>query len=117
MLDVCISHAANDVFYDKDDRRYIDLFIAHGTAWLGHCNPEVTVAVMEQMTKIWMTGVLETPIRAEARGLIESFFPASHQVVALYSTGMESAEFALRLARVATGKPGVVGFERGMHGK
>lgn len=112
-----IARAANDLIFDEDGRRYIDLFTSHGTAWLGHVNPAVIAAVAAQLDKVWMTGVIETSIRAEARQLINSFFPPTHEVVALYSTGMEAAEFALRLARVTTGKAGVIGFAGGMHGK
>ena len=112
-----IARAANDLIFDEEGRRYIDLFVSVGTAWLGHCHPAVTAAVAEQLGRVWMTGTLETAARAEARALLGSFFPATHEAVALYSTGMEAAEFALRLARVATGRTEVVGFERGMHGK
>src|SRR5262245_27701705 len=112
-----IVRAANDVFFDEDGRRYIDLFASHGTAWLGHCHPEITAAVADQLGRVWMTGTLETPSRVEARALLGTFFPPTHEAVALYSTGTEAAEFALRLARVATGKAGVIGFERSMHGK
>lgn len=66
---------------------------------------------------MWLTGAVETPVLAEARAAIESFFPPSHGLAALYSTGMEAAEFALRLARVATGRRAVVGFARSTHGK
>lgn len=49
--------------------------------------------------------------------MIDGFFPASQGLCALCSTGMEAAEFALRLARVVTSRCGVVGFSRCMHGK
>ncbi len=112
-----IVRAANDLIFDEDGRRYIDLFTSHGTAWLGHVHPAVVAAVTAQLEDVWMTGVIETPVRAEARRLINSFFPDTHELAALYSTGMEAAEFVLRLARVSTGKNGVVGFASGMHGK
>jgi acetylornithine/succinyldiaminopimelate/putrescine aminotransferase len=112
-----IVRAVNDLIFDEDGRSYIDLFTSHGTAWLGHVHPAVVAAVTAQMEKVWMTGVIETHVRAEARKLVNSFFPSTHELVALYSTGMEAAEFVLRLARVTTGKNDVVGFAGGMHGK
>jgi acetylornithine/succinyldiaminopimelate/putrescine aminotransferase len=112
-----IARAERDILIDEDGRRYIDLFNAFGTVWLGHGDEAVTSAVTAQLGKVWATGALETSALAEARGLIESFFPDSHGLAGLYSTGMEAAEFALRMARVATGRNGVVGFERDMHGK
>lgn len=112
-----IEKAENDLVYDEQGRSYIDLFTAHGATWLGHANPRVTRAIVEQMGKVWLTGGLETAVHAEARSLVEGFFPPSHRLAALYSTGMEAAEFAIRVARVTTGRTGVVGFENSMHGK
>jgi acetylornithine/succinyldiaminopimelate/putrescine aminotransferase len=112
-----ITRATNDLLFDEAGRAYIDLFTAHGTVWLGHAHPVITAAVTRQLGQVWLTGAIETPVLAEARALVDSFFPPSHRLVALYSTGMEAAEFALRLARVATGKTGALGFERSMHGK
>lgn len=112
-----ITRAKNDLLFDVDGRRYIDLFSAHGTTWLGHANRDITAAVIRQLKKVWITGGLETVVAAEAKEVVESFFPPSHELAALYSTGMEAAEFALRVARVVTRKNGVVGFERNTHGK
>lgn len=112
-----IARAANDLLFDAGGRALIDLFTAHGTTWLGHCNPAVVTAISDQLTRVWATGGLETEIRARARAAIESFFPETHELACVYSTGMEAGEFALRLARVAAGKIGALGFERAMHGK
>jgi len=112
-----IAKAENDTLFAGDGRTYIDLFSGHGVTWLGHCNKDVAAAVAEQLSSVWITGGLATGVQAEATALVESFFPSSHVLCALYSTGMESAEFSLRIARVATKKIGVVGFERSMHGK
>jgi acetylornithine/succinyldiaminopimelate/putrescine aminotransferase len=107
----------NDVLYMEDGHRCIDLFSGHGSVWLGHGNREIVERVGEQLKGAWNTGGLPTVAGADAAELIESFFPGSHYAAALYSTGMEAAEFAIRVARVATGRVGVVGFEGSMHGK
>jgi 4-aminobutyrate aminotransferase/(S)-3-amino-2-methylpropionate transaminase len=112
-----IIRAENDLLFDEDGRRYIDLFSAHGTTWLGHANRDITAAVIQQLQRVWITGGLETAVAAEAKELVESFFPPSHRLATLYSTGMEAAEFALRVARVITHKNGAAGFERSTHGK
>jgi len=112
-----VARGENDVLYMEDGHRCIDLFSGHGSVWLGHGNREIVGRVAEQLKGAWNTGGLPTAIGAEAAGLIESFFPGSHYGAALYSTGMEAAEFAMRVARVATGRGGVVGFEGSMHGK
>jgi acetylornithine/succinyldiaminopimelate/putrescine aminotransferase len=112
-----IAHARNDVLVGEDGRRYIDLASGHGAAWLGHAHPRIAAGVAEQLERVWITGGPDTTIAAEARRALEGFFPASHAVAGFYSTGMEAAEFAIRLARVVTKRSGVVGFHHGMHGK
>lgn len=112
-----IVRAENDLLFDEAGRPYIDLFSGHGTTWLGHSNRHVGAEIARQLRQVWITGGLGSPIADRAGEMVNSFFPSSHELCGLYSTGMEAAEFALRLARVVTGKCGVVGFERGMHGK
>lgn len=112
-----IARAANDLVFAEDGQRYIDLFCGSGTVFLGHAHPEIAAAVHDQLSKVWITGVVPTRVRSEAETLVERFFPPTHRLAGLYSTGMEAAEFALRLARVATRRRGAVGFERCMHGK
>jgi acetylornithine/succinyldiaminopimelate/putrescine aminotransferase len=114
---LCIVRAENDLLFDEAGHSYIDLFSAHGTAWLGHVPQQVAAAVAEQLRAAWNIGGLGSALAARARALVDSFFPASHGLRALYSTGMEAAEFAIRFARVVTGRSGAVGFERSMHGK
>lgn len=112
-----VVRASNDEVFSADGRRFIDLFCGAGTALLGHVNPRIEAALSEQLKKVWITGTLKTEVADDARRSIEEFFPDSHRVVGLYSTGMEAAEFALRMARVNTGRKGVVGFAKCMHGK
>ncbi|MEM9508079.1 MAG: aminotransferase class III-fold pyridoxal phosphate-dependent enzyme, partial [Cyanobacteria bacterium P01_E01_bin.35] len=57
------------------------------------------------------------PIHDQALQLLSTFFPETHQVSGIYSTGMEAAEFAIRVARASTQRNGLVGFEGCMHGK
>lgn len=112
-----IVRAVNDLLLAEDGRQYIDLFSAHGATWLGHANPAIAARIAGQLQTVWITGGLETPAFRQACGAIESWFPTSYALAALYSTGMEAAEFAIRVARAASGRTGMVGFERSMHGK
>jgi acetylornithine/succinyldiaminopimelate/putrescine aminotransferase len=112
-----IARADNDLLFDEQGREIIDLFCGNGTVWLGHANRRITARLSRQLEQIWITGGLDTNVRREAVAAIERFIPPSHQVAALYSTGMEAAEFAIRVARAITGKLDLVGFEKSMHGK
>ncbi len=112
-----IARGENDRLFDDAGRAYIDLFSAHGTAWLGQANPAVADAISAQLRLVWNTGAIPTRIREQAQAAVESLFPPSHRLAGFYSTGMEAAEFALRMARIVTGRPRIVGFEHAMHGK
>ena len=70
-----------------------------------------------QLDRVWITSTFRTPVYREAKDRVEALFPPGYRVACFYSTGMEAAEFAMRVARVATGRSGIIGFERAMHGK
>lgn len=112
-----VAHAENDVLVTENQARYIDMFCGSGTVFLGHVNPAIVRAIDEQLRRVWITGALQTSVRAEAGQLVESFFPSDYRLAGFYSTGMEAAEFALRACRALTGRRGFIGFESAMHGK
>ena len=112
-----IQRALNDLLYAEGGQSYIDLFSAHGAVFLGHAEPGIARAIARQLDLVWLAGGLDTPLTSNAKRAVEGFFPHDYALAALYSTGMEAAEFALRFARVTTGKTGVVGYENSMHGK
>jgi acetylornithine/succinyldiaminopimelate/putrescine aminotransferase len=102
---------------DEQGVEYIDLSSTFGTTWIGHVNPTVKRCVAEQLDRIWLAGAFETEVHDEARAAVDGFFPDTHGMAGLYSTGMEASEFAIRLAQVETGRNGLIGFLGGMHGK
>jgi 4-aminobutyrate aminotransferase/(S)-3-amino-2-methylpropionate transaminase len=112
-----IVRAQNDLLWTDSGEQLVDLFSAYGTNWLGHCHPVVTAAVSAQLAGPWSLGGLRHTAADRAHAALERFCPAYLQPAGLYSTGMEVAEFAMRVARVLTGQNGVIGFARSMHGK
>ncbi len=111
------THGRNDLLFDVQGRAYIDLFVGHGTAFLGHAHPGIVQALATQASAVWTTGGLDSTAAARARERVEALFPATHRLAGLYSTGMEAAEFAIRFVRRATGRNVVLGFDGAMHGK
>lgn len=112
-----IVSAANDTLVASDGRHYLDLMSANGAAMLGHTRPDIGAAIASQLQKVWLIGGAPTPALRQASAELASWFPANYQMAGLYSTGMEAAEYALRVARKLTGRAGVAGFEHSMHGK
>lgn len=112
-----VASAKQAMLRNSDGTTHVDLFAANGTLLLGHSNPAVVKAMAGQNEKVWITGRLDTDTRLEATRLVEAAIPAGFKVGGFYSTGMEAAEFALRAARVLTGRKDFVGFAQAMHGK
>ncbi len=112
-----ISHASGSFVWTTDGRRLTDLMTGFGAVFLGHGHPAVTKRLQEQAGKIWQCGRVATPAGAEADARIRDILPTGLKPGGLYSTGMEAAEFAMRLAAHRTGRAEFAGFARSMHGK
>lgn len=105
--------------FDAQGRRYLDFTSGIGVTSTGHCHPKVVAAAQQQVAKLIHgqyailkhTPLLELSERLGARmpGAIDTLFFAS--------AGTEAVEAALRLARHATGRPNIVVFHGGFHGR
>jgi 4-aminobutyrate aminotransferase/(S)-3-amino-2-methylpropionate transaminase len=120
MLPVYIERAANAEMWDADGRRYIDF--ASGIAVLntGHVHPRVTAAVERQLASFTHTCFMVTPYRVavELAEKLNALAPGPTQKkTMLVTTGAEAIENAIKIARSHTGRPGVIAFGGGFHGR
>jgi glutamate-1-semialdehyde 2,1-aminomutase len=99
---------------DVDGRRYIDYVCAYGPLILGHTPPSVAAALQEAVTRGWSYGA-PNPLEVELAELITAALPSVEQV-RFVNSGTEATMSALRLARAATGRPGVIKFDGCYHG-
>ncbi|MBX9871647.1 MAG: 4-aminobutyrate--2-oxoglutarate transaminase [Burkholderiaceae bacterium] len=112
--------ARNAELWDVEGRRYIDF--AGGIAVLntGHRHPKVIAAVQAQLERFTHTCYQIVPYEsyiALAEKLNE-ITPGSHaKKTALFSTGAEAVENAIKIARAATGRSGVIAFGGAFHGR
>jgi glutamate-1-semialdehyde 2,1-aminomutase len=99
---------------DVDGNRYVDLVLSWGPLILGHAHPEVLAAVVGAAGRGTTYG---TPTELEVR-LAERVVAAvpSIEMVRFVSSGTEAAMSAVRLARAATGRRGIVKFDGCYHG-
>lgn len=112
-----ISSASNDLLWTDTGVQLVDLFSAYGTNWLGHGHHAVLAAMQAALSQPWSLGGLRHPMTARVEAALQRLCPPGMRSAGLYSTGMEVVEFAMRIARVHTGRTGVIGFARSMHGK
>jgi len=101
---------------DAEGNRYLDFLAGLAVVSLGHCNPVVAEAAHEQLDRLWHASNLywTEPMEALAERLSARFGGAA---AFFCNSGAEANEAALKYARRATGKPGVVALEGGFHGR
>ena len=111
---VFIERAAGSKKWDVDGHEYVDYVMGHGALLLGHSHPVVTEAAMRQLTLGTHYGASHA-LEAEWAEEVVRLVPSA-EVVRFTSSGTEATLMALRLARAATGRPGLLKFERHFHG-
>lgn len=101
-----------------DGRAYLDLAAGIATCNLGHSHPAVIAAVLDQMERvIHLGGVCGHAPQRDLAARLAGITPAGIDRFLFSTTGSEANEVALRLARTATGRPGVVCFRGSFHGR
>jgi 2,2-dialkylglycine decarboxylase (pyruvate) len=108
--------AAGAFVEDAGGRRVLDFTSGQMSAILGHSHPEIVEVVTEMIGRLdhLFSGMLSRPVIDLAETLA-SLAPGLDKVL-LLTTGAESNEAALRLAKVVTGGWEVVGFAQSWHG-
>ena len=107
---------------DADDgRSYIDFAGGIGCQNLGHGPAEVVRAIHEQVDRYlhqcFMVGMYEPYVEVCRRLAELSPCRGAEQKSVLVNSGAEAVENAVKIARVATGRPAVVVFDRAFHGR
>jgi 2,2-dialkylglycine decarboxylase (pyruvate) len=112
-----IARAAGSYVYDEDGTPILDFTSGQMSAVLGHRHPDVVAAVAGAMDAVahLYSGMLSRPVVELATELVATL-PEPLQKVLLLSTGAESNEAALKMAKLYTGKYEVVSFNASWHG-
>ncbi len=120
MTQIYADRALNSEVWDIEGNRYIDFAAGIAVVNTGHCHPKVMAAVASQMTKFTHTCHQVLPyepyIRLAERlnALVPGDFPKKTIFV---TTGAEACENAVKIARIATGRSGVIAFGGAFHGR
>ncbi|MDH7486431.1 MAG: acetylornithine/succinylornithine family transaminase [Anaerolineae bacterium] len=104
--------------WDAQGRAYIDCVGGHGVANVGHCHPQVVAAIQEQAERlITCPESFYNDRRAELQAELVRMAPPGLERVFLCNSGAEAVEAAIKFARLATGRPGIVAAKNGFHGR
>jgi 2,2-dialkylglycine decarboxylase (pyruvate) len=112
-----IERAAGSFVYTESGRKILDFTSGQMSAILGHSHPAIVATVQRQVATLdhLYSGMLSRPVVELSRRIAESL-PDPLNKVLLLTTGAESNEAAIRMAKLVTGKHEVVSFARSWHG-
>ena len=115
-----IDRAKNAELWDIEGRRYIDFAGGIGVLNTGHLNDKVAAAVAAQAEKFSHTCYQVVPyeLYVSVAEKLNAITPGDHaKKTAFFTTGAEAVENAIKVARSYTGRPGVIAFFGGYHGR
>ncbi|MCA0345821.1 MAG: diaminobutyrate--2-oxoglutarate transaminase [Actinobacteria bacterium] len=114
--------ARGSIITDESGREYIDFFCGAGAVNYGHNHPALKKAVIDYLASDGIQHALDMATSAK-RGFLETFHEVileprglDYKVQFTGPTGANVVEAAFKLARLATGRTGVVAFTHGYHG-
>lgn len=115
---VVVDHGKGVYLYDTEGNQYLDCTSNYGVAITGHSHPKVVQAIKDQAEKlISCHGTFYNPIKSQFLEKLSEMAPRNLNKYYMSNSGTEAVEYALKLARKATGKKGFIGMMNGFHGK
>lgn len=114
-----VERADGVYLYTTDGKRYLDFTSGIAVTNVGHGHPKVLAAAREQMDKFSHSAVgitLHEPLLKLTQALSD-VMPSGMDMYFFGNSGAEAVEGALKLARYVTGRPGIIAFEGGFHGR
>ena len=120
MHDIYAVRAENAEVWDVDGRRYIDFAGGIGVLNTGHRHPKVMAAVQHQLAQYTHTCFQVLPYEpyVALAERLNTLAPGGDPKKTLFlTTGAEAVENAVKIARAYTGRPAIIAFNGGYHGR
>jgi 4-aminobutyrate aminotransferase len=113
------SHGEGHRLFDTDGRAYLDFANGIAVTALGHAHPRVRAAIHAQVDRLMgpINAIGFTAPISELAAALAATFPAPLDSVMFLNSGSEAIDGALKLARRVTGRPGIIAFRGGFHGR
>ena len=112
--------AQGAIIVDVDGNHILDLGSGIAVTSIGHAVPELVQAVSEQVAKFTHTCFMVTPYESYVQvcEALNALTPGTHEKrTALFNSGAEAVENAIKIARHATRRPAVIVFDHAYHGR
>ncbi|MEX0281295.1 MAG: 4-aminobutyrate--2-oxoglutarate transaminase, partial [Arenibacterium sp.] len=117
---IYVDRASNSEVWDVEGKRYIDFAAGIAVVNTGHCHPKVLEAVQKQAANFTHTchQVLPYENYVHLAERLNDKVPGDFEKKTVFvTTGAEAVENAVKIARAATGRPAVIAFGGGFHGR
>ncbi|WP_224982405.1 4-aminobutyrate--2-oxoglutarate transaminase [Geomonas agri] len=115
-----VKEARGAIIVDTEGRELIDFAGGIGVANVGHCHPKVVAAVKDQAEKFLHTcfHIVPYDLYVDLAAQMNELAPGDGDKMTIFlNSGAEAVENAVKIARHATGRPAVIAFENGFHGR
>lgn len=117
---ICVERASGSEVWDVGGNRFIDFTAGIGVLNVGHGHPEVEAALGDQLKRLihscFHVAAYEPYVVLAER--LNALAPTGRaNKTMLVTTGAEAVENAIKIARVATGRPGIIAFSGAFHGR
>jgi 4-aminobutyrate aminotransferase len=114
-----VDHGKGIYVWDVNGDRYADFSSGIAVVNAGHCHPRVVEAIQQQAAKIIhaQANILAHSPMMRAAKLLTATLPDNLNQVFWTNSGAEATEGALKLAKIATGRPAIIAFKHGFHGR
>ncbi|MEN8235799.1 MAG: 4-aminobutyrate--2-oxoglutarate transaminase [Actinomycetota bacterium] len=120
MYPIYVDKAEGSEITDVEGNRYIDFAAGIAVVNTGHLHPKVKAAAIEQLDHVSHTCFMITPYEpaVELAERLNDLAPGDTPKKTLFvNSGAEAVENAVKIARYHTGRPGVIAFSGGFHGR
>ncbi len=119
-LPISIEKGEGIFVWDEDGNRYTDFTAGWGVTCIGHANPVITDAIIEQSKKIIQnpsSGLTYSPPRARLLALMSEILPKPLTHVFFSNSGAEANDAVIKLARKIAGRTDVISTSKSFHGR
>jgi len=119
LLETIIVRGEGAYLWDQAGRRYLDFTSGIGVTNTGHCHPRVVAAIREQAGRMLhlQANVAHHEPMLRLIAALREVVPPELNAFFFTNSGAEAVEAAVKLARHATGRPNIIAFQRGFHGR
>ena len=114
-----IEGGKGNYLFDTDGKKYLDFATGIACCVVGHCHPKVVAAIKKQSARLIHTcigvGYYEPYVKLAEE--LQKIAPMQNAQAFFCQSGSEAVEAAIKLAKYATKRPGIIAFKGAFHGR